>query len=101
MKPFVVTRQGETAVVRFARHVDHVRDESLVNLVSECSSIVWDFSDTETMETGWLRFLAVLHDDGMDQGKSVVTVAMSQSLRESADYLGLGPSFEASSGERH
>ena len=97
--PFEIEMLGDDrAVVRFAEICDHERTDQwrlqLTNLVAESSEIVCDLSLTETIVSGWLRLLETLTVRAEESGKRFILASVRQSIRESADVMGVGKRLE-------
>lgn len=88
--------EGRT-IIRFAEICDHRRDRwvpALDKLVETTDQIVCDLSDTDSMASGWFRLLERLTLNAKNSGKRFLVANVSESLRETADVIGVGKRIE-------
>lgn len=92
--PFRIDRVDDARViVRFAEYVDHRRtrnwEEQLEKALREYRKIACDVRHSETIDSDWLTLLEELSLEARDAGKRFVLVGLSETLRKSADIVGL------------
>jgi anti-anti-sigma regulatory factor len=92
--PFRVEQEGdERAVIRFAEYVDHRRtaelEEKLTTTIRHHQRTACDLRSTIEIDSDWLALLAQLTIEARAAGKRLGLVGLSDTLKRSADVLGL------------
>ena len=93
--PYRIDRfDGGRVIVRFAEICDHERREEWITelreLVETADQVVCDLSQTHNIVSGWFRLLEHLTVDAEASGKRFVVAAVRESVRKSADVIGVG-----------
>jgi anti-anti-sigma regulatory factor len=92
--PYEVSKVDEGRhVVRFAKICDHERTvyrDELQSLIYTGNQIVCDMAQTTSIVSSWIRMLEQLSVAAEQSGKRFVIAAMSESVKRSADEIGVG-----------
>lgn len=89
----VAEKNGDRAVVQFAEYVDHRRtpelEKELLATMRAHRQTACDFTSTVEVDSDWLALLAQITLEARASGKRVGLVGLSDTLKKSADVVGL------------
>lgn len=96
--PFEIHWRDDVAIMVCPEYLDDPRREDdekkLLSLVDRNETVVCDVTRSVEIVSRWLKFLCRMSERSAASGKRFVLVGVQESVRSSADYLGISDRFQ-------